>query len=75
MPEWAKVSHTSFSVRDAEASAAWLQRVLGLEELNVGFQVPSRAALDDWLDHFEALGVEHSPVADRERMRSQQRPK
>ena len=109
MPEWAKISHTSFSVRDAEASAAWLQRVLGLEELNrvegdgwhgillihpasatlleyqqheahrgerfdprrtgldhVGFQVPSRAALDDWLDHFEALGVEHSPIADRD---------
>ena len=109
MPEWAKVSHTAFSVRDAEASAAWLQRVLGLEELNrvegdgwhgillihpasatlleyqqheahrgerfdprrtgldhVGFQVPSRAALDDWLDHFEALGVEHSPIADRD---------
>jgi glyoxylase I family protein len=109
MPEWAKVSHTSFSVRDAEASAAWLERVLGLEELNrvegdgwhgillihpasatlleyqqhkahrgerfdprrtgldhVGFQVPSRAALNDWLDHFEALGVEHSPIADRE---------
>ncbi len=34
MPEWVKVSHTSFSVPDAEASAAWLQRGLGLEELN-----------------------------------------
>ncbi len=34
MPEWAKVSHTSFPVRDADASAAWLQGALGLEELN-----------------------------------------
>ncbi len=34
MPEWVKVSHTSFSVPDAEASAAWLQRGRGLEELN-----------------------------------------
>lgn len=34
MPEWTKVSHTSFSVRDAESSAVWSQRVLGLEEIN-----------------------------------------
>jgi len=109
MPEWAKVSHTSFSVRDAESSAQWSQRVLGMEELerveedgwhcivllhpasatvleyqqhdanqgerfdprrtgldHVGFQVRSRAELDEWRDHFEELGVDHSPIADRE---------
>jgi hypothetical protein len=75
MPEWAKVSHTSVFGARRRGQRGVVAKVLGLEELNVGFQVPSRAALDDWLDHFEALGVEHSPVADRERMRSQQRPK
>jgi glyoxylase I family protein len=33
MPQWRKVSHTSFSVRDAEASAAWCREVLGMTEL------------------------------------------
>jgi catechol 2,3-dioxygenase-like lactoylglutathione lyase family enzyme len=41
MPEWTKVSQTSFSVRDAESSASWSQRVLGLEEIN-------RAEGDSW---------------------------
>jgi glyoxylase I family protein len=42
----------------------WATRRTGLD--HVGFHVPSRTALNDWLDHFEALGVEHSPIADRE---------
>ncbi len=109
MPEWLKVSHTSFSVSDAETSAAWLRRVMGFEELervsgdgwdaillihpasatvleyqqhhshqgerfdprrtgldHLGFRVGSRAALDDWADHFELMGVDYTPVADRE---------
>jgi glyoxylase I family protein len=109
MPEWTKVSHTSFSVADAEASAAWARRVLGLQELDrvhgggwrgivlvhppsgavleyqqhdrhqgerfdpartgldhLGFLVRDRAALDEWQEHFRALGVDHTPVADRE---------
>ena len=33
MPEWLKVSHTSFSVSDAERSATWLKRVMGFEDL------------------------------------------
>jgi catechol-2,3-dioxygenase len=77
MPEWAKVSHTSFSViypasatlleyqqQEAHRGERFDPRRTGLD--HVGFQVPSRAALNDWLDHFEALGVEHSPIADRE---------
>jgi glyoxylase I family protein len=109
MPEWRKVSHTSFSVRDAEASAEWARRVLGLEALDqvegdgwrgvllvhppsgtvleyqqhdrhrgerfdpsrtgldhVGFLVADRAALDGWQRHFQEVGVDHTPIADRE---------
>jgi glyoxylase I family protein len=33
-PTWVKQSHTSFSVSDAEASAAWLTRVLGVAEID-----------------------------------------
>jgi glyoxylase I family protein len=109
VPEWMKVSHTSFSVRDAESSAAWAGRVLGLEEIDrvrgdgwhgillihppsatvleyqqhdahqgerfdprrtgldhMGLQVRSRAALDEWRDHFAEMGVDHSPIAERE---------
>jgi glyoxylase I family protein len=109
MPEWRKVSHTSFSVRDAEASAEWSRRVLGLTEIDrvhgadwhgilllhppsatvleyqqhdahqgerfdprrtgldhLGLQVSSRNALDEWMAHFGELGVDHSPIADRD---------
>ena len=34
MRAFSKVSHTSFSVSDAEASAAWWREVLDLEELD-----------------------------------------
>ncbi len=34
MPTFSKVSHKSFSVRDAEASAAWWSDVLGLVEID-----------------------------------------
>ena len=34
MPAFSKVSHTSFSVRDADASAAWWTEVLDIVELD-----------------------------------------
>jgi glyoxylase I family protein len=34
MPVFSKVSHTSFSVRDAESSAAWWSQVFGLVEID-----------------------------------------
>ncbi len=34
MPNFSKVSHTSFSARDAEASAAWWKEVFDLVELD-----------------------------------------
>jgi glyoxylase I family protein len=33
-PTFSKVSHISFSVRDAEASAAWWKRVFGLQDVD-----------------------------------------
>ena len=108
-PQWQKISHSSFSVQDAEGSAAWARRVLGMEDLervagtdwhgvlvlhppsgtvleyqqhdrgshdrfdprrtgldHIGFLVRSRAALDDWAAHFDELGVDYTPVAERE---------
>lgn len=109
MPAFTKVSHISFSARDAEASAAWWQRVFDFEELDrsagdgwkgvllvhpptsvivefqqhdrnggepfdpartgfdhMGLLVDRRERLDEWQAHFEALGVTHTPVVDRE---------
>jgi len=34
MPDFSKVSHISFSARDAEASAQWWQRVFGFTEID-----------------------------------------
>ncbi|HWH34663.1 MAG TPA: VOC family protein [Acidimicrobiales bacterium] len=109
MPDFAKVSHLSFSARDAERSASWYQEVLGVEVLDrvagegwhsvllihppsaaiiefqqhdanggetfdprrtgldhLGLLVSTRAELERWRDHFERLGVVHSPIADRD---------
>ena len=32
---------------------------------HVGFSVPTRADLEAWLAHLEALGADHSPIKDR----------
>ncbi len=109
MPTFSKVSHTSFSARDAEASAKWWSEVFDLTELDrtagdgwkaillihpatatiiefqqhdanqgerfdpartgfdhMGFKVDDRASLEVWQEHFERLGVTHTPIADRE---------
>ncbi|WP_193044666.1 VOC family protein [Mycolicibacterium baixiangningiae] len=109
VPTFSRVSHTSFSVRDAEASARWWAAVLNLIEIDrvagdgwrgilllhpasrtilefqqhegndgeafdprrtgfdhMGFKIESRADLDVWLDRFERLGVQHSPIAERD---------
>ncbi len=34
--------------------------------LGDGLKVDTRAELEDWLEHFERLGVKHSPIADRD---------
>lgn len=33
---------------------------------HMGLKVDSREELDEWQNHFERLGVEHTPVVDRE---------
>ncbi|SPM36087.1 Catechol 2,3-dioxygenase or other lactoylglutathione lyase family enzyme [Mycobacterium rhizamassiliense] len=98
MPTFSRVSHISFSARDAEASAQWWAALLELTEIDrvagegwraillihpssrtiIEFQQhdanrgeafdPRRTGfeLDEWLARFEELGVDHSPIADRE---------
>jgi catechol 2,3-dioxygenase-like lactoylglutathione lyase family enzyme len=109
MPTFSRVSHISFSVRDAEASSRWWAELLELAEIDraagdgwrgillmhppsrtiiefqqhdgnrgesfdpvrtgfdhMGFKVDNRAALDEWLERFEQLGVKHSPIAERD---------
>src|SRR5215211_293282 len=109
MPTFSKVSHISFSARDAEASAKWWTEVLDMAEIDrvegqgwrgvllmhpatapviefqqhdanhgeafdprrtgfdhLGLKVDDRAALVEWEEHFDRLGVTHSPIADRE---------
>ncbi len=109
MPTFTKVSHISFSARDAEASAAWWRRVFAFDELDrvegpgwhgvllihpttativefqqhdanggeafdpartgfdhLGLLVDGRDELDHWQEHFQRLGVTHTPVVDRE---------
>jgi glyoxylase I family protein len=50
MPTFSKVSHISFSVRDAEASAGWWTNLLGLTEVD-------RVAGDGW----RAILLMHPP--------------
>jgi glyoxylase I family protein len=109
MPTWDKVSHISFSARDKEACARWLEDVLGFKRFDstegegwtsillihepsatilefqqhdgndgsafdprrtgldhLGFKVSSRAELEEWQGHFARLGVDHTPIVDRE---------
>jgi glyoxylase I family protein len=109
MPRFSKISHTSFSARDAETSAAWWSQVFDLTEIDrsegegwkgillihpptatilefqqhdtnrgetfdptrtgfdhMGFKVDDPAQLEDWREHFERLGVTHSPIAHRD---------
>jgi glyoxylase I family protein len=109
MPEFAKVSHTSFSVRDADASARWYGAVLDVTPFDevsgdgwrgvvtlhaasgtvlefqqhdanpgepfspartgldhVGLMVRTRDELLAWQEHFARLGVDHTPVVDKE---------
>ncbi|GLE50693.1 VOC family protein [Mycobacterium montefiorense] len=109
MPTFSRVSHISFSARDAEASARWWAALLDLTEIDrvagdgwrgvllmhpstrtiiefqqhdanqgegfdprrtgldhMAFKVDTRGELDEWLARFEQLGVDHTPIADRE---------
>jgi glyoxylase I family protein len=50
MPKFSKISHISFSARDAEKSAQWWSRVFGLAEID-------RAAGDTW----RAILLVHPP--------------
>jgi glyoxylase I family protein len=109
VPAWEKISHISFSARDKEACADWLERVLGFRRFDategpdwtavllihpptatilefqqhagndgapfdprrtgldhIGFKVADRAELDEWQRHFAGLGVDHTPIVERD---------
>jgi glyoxylase I family protein len=109
VPSFSKISHISFSARDAEASAAWWSQVFGLIVIDrvegsdwrgilllhpstatvlefqqhdgnqgesfeprrtgfdhMGFKVDDRAALEEWQEHFDRMGVMHTPIVDKE---------
>jgi glyoxylase I family protein len=109
MPAFDKISHVSFSARDAEASASWWTELLGLVEIDrvhgpgwrgivllhpptatviefqqhdanqgerfdpsrtgfdhMGLKVSDRATLEEWTAHFDRLGVDYTPIVDRE---------
>jgi glyoxylase I family protein len=106
---WEKISHISFSARDKEACADWLERVLDFQRFDatqgdgwsaillihppsasivefqqhdrnggepfdpartgfdhMGFKVSSRDELEKWQARLADLGVDHTPIADRE---------
>ncbi|MCV7412647.1 hypothetical protein AWC05_18670 [Mycobacterium florentinum] len=53
-----------FQQHDAHQGEAFDPRRTGLD--HVAFKVDTRAELDEWLARFEQLGVDHTPIADRE---------
>jgi glyoxylase I family protein len=53
-----------YQQHDAHQGERFDPRRTGLD--HVGFQVSSRSALDEWSTHFNELGVDHSPIADRD---------
>ena len=70
-PRFAKISHTSFSARDAQACADWWQEVMGFEELDraegegwfgiVLLHAPS-ATVIEFQQHETNQGEEFDPV-------------
>ena len=47
----------------ASQGEAFAETRTGLDHLSLG--VPSRAELESWAAHFDALGVQHSPISDQ----------
>jgi len=59
VPPFAIGLHTHPSTADGDR---FDEARVGLD--HVSFEVPSRAALDEWAAHLEALGIEHSPITE-----------
>lgn len=53
-----------FQQHDANEGETFDPRRTGFDHM--GLLVGSRAEVDDWLAHFQRLGVTHSPIADRD---------
>ena len=52
----------SFVVHDRPASETFDERAVGLDHL--ALRVPDRAALHQWVEHLDQLGVAHSGIKD-----------
>jgi catechol 2,3-dioxygenase-like lactoylglutathione lyase family enzyme len=77
MPALDGLHHVKLPVVDGARSARWYHNVeLGLRQLDadersslvgfdpIAFAVPAAADLEEWVVHFDALGVDHGPVVD-----------
>lgn len=53
-----------FQQHEANAGERFDPRRTGLD--HVGFKVDTRESLLEWQDHFEQLGVDYTPIADKE---------
>jgi glyoxylase I family protein len=53
-----------FQQHDANAGEAFDPTRTGFDHM--GFKVDSRAQLEEWQEHFERVGVRHTPIVDRE---------
>ncbi|MFN2539703.1 MAG: VOC family protein, partial [Mycobacteriales bacterium] len=53
-----------FQQHDANGGESFDPARTGFDHL--GFKVDARADLDTWQAHFEQLGVQHTPIADRD---------
>ena len=53
-----------FQQHDGNAGELFDPRRTGFDHM--GFKVDDRAGLDEWREHFDRLGVTHSPIKDEE---------
>lgn len=53
-----------FQQHDANQGERFDPRRTGLD--HIGFRVGARADLDEWQQHFADLGVEHTPIVERD---------
>lgn len=53
-----------FQQHRANEGESFDPRRTGLD--HIGFKVASREELEEWQRHFEGLGVDHTPIADRD---------
>ncbi len=58
---------SAFTQHSQQETAGFSARRPGLD--HVSFGVADRAALEEWVAHLDALGIEHSPIQDNQQPR------